>query len=128
MRFPEAFDGTFGQAHLGAAPASDPRRRRRLARLADPLLAHPAGARPDKTPGPYRLDAAYRLSQAGEVTRPAALDAHRRLTAAARPSTKAAWPRWPATTRCRTSPASTPAPGRSATATATAASATTPRP
>src|SRR5215203_3449557 len=79
MRFPEAFDGTFGQAHFGDADL-DPRRARRLARLADQVLAHPQGTLPDKIPDPHQLDAAYRLFKAGEVTHHAAVATHLRLT------------------------------------------------
>lgn len=79
MRFPEAFDGTFGQVHFGDAPV-EPRRRRRLARLAEQILAHPQGTLPQKIPDPYQLDAAYRLFKADELTHAAALDTHLRLT------------------------------------------------
>lgn len=79
MRFPEAFDGSFGRLHFGEAPV-EPRRRRRLARLADQVLAHPQGTLPDKVPDPHQLDAAYRLFGAGEVTHQAALATHARLT------------------------------------------------
>jgi hypothetical protein len=79
MRFPEAFDGSFGQLHFGQAPV-EPRRRRRLARLADQILAHPQGTLPDKIPDPHQLDAAYRLFKADEVTHHAALATHFRLT------------------------------------------------
>jgi hypothetical protein len=79
MRFPEAFDGSFGRLHFGEAPV-EPRRRRRLVRLADQLLAHPQGTLPAKIPNPHQLDAAYRLFKADEVTHAAALDTHFRLT------------------------------------------------
>ncbi len=79
MRFPEAFDGSFGRVHFGDAPV-EPRRRRRLVRLADQVLAHPHGTLPDKIPDPYQLDAAYRLFKADEVTHAAVLDTHGRLT------------------------------------------------
>lgn len=79
MRFPEAFDSSFGQVHFGDAPV-EPRRRRRLVRLADQILAHPQGTLPDKIPDPHQLDAAYRLFKADEVTHHAALAAHARLT------------------------------------------------
>ena len=79
MRFPEAFDGCFGQVHFGDAPV-EPRRRRRLVRLADQILAHPQGTLPDKIPDPHQLDAAYRLFKADQVSHHAALDAHTRLT------------------------------------------------
>ena len=79
MRFPEAFDGSFGQVHFGDAPV-EPRRRRRLVRLADQVLLHPQGTLPDKIPDPHQLDAAYRLFKADEVTHAAVLDTHRRLT------------------------------------------------
>ena len=79
MRFPEAFDGSFGQVHFGDAPV-EPRRRRRLVRLADQVLAHPQGTLPDKIPDPHQLDAAYRLFKADEVTHAAALATHVRLT------------------------------------------------
>jgi hypothetical protein len=81
MRFPEAFDGSFGQVHFGDAPV-EPRRRRRLVRLADQILAHPQGTLPDKIPDPHQLDAAYRLFKADEVTHQAALATHARLTRA----------------------------------------------
>jgi Transposase DNA-binding len=81
MNFPEAFDGTFGQIHFGAATV-EPRRRRRLVRLADQILAHPAGTLPQKIPDPHQLDAAYRLFGADEVTHQAALATHTRLTRA----------------------------------------------
>lgn len=79
MRFPEAFDGTFGRLHFGEA-AVDPRRRRRLVRVADQILTHPQGTLPAKIPDPHQLDAAYRLFGAEEVTHDAALDTHLRLT------------------------------------------------
>ncbi len=79
MRFPEAFDGSFGQVHFGDAPV-EPRRRRRLVRLADQVLAHPQGTLPQKIPDPHQLDAAYRLFKADEVTHAAALATHVRLT------------------------------------------------
>jgi hypothetical protein len=79
MRFPEAFDGSFGQVHFGEAPV-EPRRRRRLVRLADQILAHPNGTLPDKIPDPHQLDAAYRLFKADQVTHAAALATHARLT------------------------------------------------
>lgn len=79
MRFPEAFDGSFGQVHFGGAPV-EPRRRRRLVRLADQLLAHPHGTLPDKIPDPHQLDAAYRLFKADEVSHRAVLATHVRLT------------------------------------------------
>jgi hypothetical protein len=79
MRFPEAFDGSFGQAHFGDAPV-EPRRRRRLVRLADQILAHPQGTLPDKIPDPHQLDAAYRLFKADEVSHAAALATHLCLT------------------------------------------------
>ncbi|MCI0463817.1 MAG: IS4 family transposase, partial [Gemmataceae bacterium] len=79
MRFPEAFDGSFGQLHFGAAPL-ERRRQRRLVRLADQFLAHPQGTLPSKIPDPHQLDAAYRLFKADEVTHAALLDTHVRLT------------------------------------------------
>src|SRR6478672_9046586 len=79
MRFPEAFDGSFGRLHFGEA-ALDPRRRRRLVRVADQILAHPRGTLPAKIPDPHQLDAAYRLFGAEEITHDAALDTHVRLT------------------------------------------------
>jgi hypothetical protein len=79
MRFPEAFDGSFGQVHFGDAPV-EPRRRRRLVRLADQILAHPQGALPDKIPDPHQLDAAYRPFEADQVTHQATLATHTRLT------------------------------------------------
>jgi len=79
MRFPEAFDGSFGQVHFGNAPV-EPRRQRRLVRLADQILAHPQGTLPDKIPDPHQLDAAYRLFKAEEVAHPAVLATHLRLT------------------------------------------------
>jgi hypothetical protein len=79
MRFPEAFDGSFGQLHFGDAPV-EPRRRRRLVRLADQILAHPQGTLPDKIPDPHQLDAAYRLFKADEVSHQAALATHAQLT------------------------------------------------
>jgi hypothetical protein len=79
MRFPEALDGSFGRLHFGDAPL-EPRRRRRLVRLADQVLAHPDGTLPDKVPDPHQLDAAYRLFKADEVTHQAALATHVRLT------------------------------------------------
>jgi len=80
MRFPEALDGTFGQLHFGDAPVTDPRRRRRLIRLADQLLAHPGGTLPAKIPDPYQLDAAYELLKAPDVTHAAVLHTHTQLT------------------------------------------------
>jgi len=79
MRFPEAFDGRFGQIHFGDAPV-EPRRRRRLVRLADQILAHPNGTLPDKIPDPHQLDAAYRLFKADQLSHAAALAPHARLT------------------------------------------------
>jgi hypothetical protein len=79
MRFPEAFDGSFGQLHFGDAPV-EPRRVRRLVRLADQFLAHPQGTLPDKIPDPHQLDAAYRLFKADEVTHQASLATHAHLT------------------------------------------------
>jgi hypothetical protein len=79
MRFAEAFDGSFGQLHFGDAPV-EPRRRRRLVRLADQILAHPEGTLPQKIPDPHQLDAAYRLFGADEVSHTAALATHFRLT------------------------------------------------
>jgi hypothetical protein len=79
MRFPEAFDDTFGQVHFGDAPV-EPRRRRRLVRLADQLLAHPQGTLPDKIPDPHQLDAAYRLFKADQVSHAAVVATHVGLT------------------------------------------------
>ncbi len=79
MRFPEAFDGSFADVHFGHAPI-EPRRQRRLVRLADQILAHPQGTLPDKIPDPHQLDAAYRLFKADEVTHGAVLATHVRLT------------------------------------------------
>jgi hypothetical protein len=79
MRFPEACDGSFGQLHFGGAPV-EPRRGRRLVRLADQLLAHPQGTLPDKIPDPHQLDAAYRLFKADEVSHQAVRATHLRLT------------------------------------------------
>ena len=79
MPFPEAFDGSFGRVHFGEAPV-EPRRRRRLVRLADQILTHPHGTLPDKIPDPHQLDAAYRLFKADEVGHAAALATHARLT------------------------------------------------
>jgi hypothetical protein len=79
MRFPEAFDGTFGRVHFGDAPV-EPRRARRLARLADQILAHPQGTLPDKIPDPHQLDAAYRVFKAGQVDHQATLATHVALT------------------------------------------------
>src|SRR5262249_33525046 len=80
MRFPEAFDGTFGQLHFGDAPVTDQRRRKRLVRVADQLLAHPSGTLPAKLPDPYQLDAAYELFKALDVTHAAVLHTHVQLT------------------------------------------------
>jgi len=79
MRFPEALDGSFGRLHFGDAPL-EPRRRRRLVRLADQVLAHPDGTLPQKIPDPHQLDAADRLFKADEVTHQATLTTHVRLT------------------------------------------------
>lgn len=80
MRFPEALDGTFGQLHFGDAPLTDRRRRRRLVRLADQLLAHPGGTLPAKLPDPYQLDAAYEFFKAPDVTHATVLQTHTQLT------------------------------------------------
>jgi len=79
MRFPEAFDGSFGQLHFGDAPL-EPRRQRRLVRLADQLLARPHGTLPDKLPDPHQLDAAYRLFKADQVSHAATRATHVALT------------------------------------------------
>ena len=79
MRFPEAFDGSFGQLHFGDAPI-EPRRQRRLVRLGDQILTHPQGTLPDKIPDPYQLDAAYRLFGADQVSHHATLATHTALT------------------------------------------------
>ena len=79
MRFPETFNGTFGQVHFGQAPL-DPRRTRRLVRLGDQLLAHPEGTLPAKIPDPHQLDAAYRLFKAEEADHPALISTHAALT------------------------------------------------
>jgi hypothetical protein len=80
MRFPEAFDGTFGRLHFGDAPVTDERHRKRLVRLADQLLAHPDGTLPAKLPDPYQLDAAYQLFKAADVTHAAVIHTHTQLT------------------------------------------------
>jgi hypothetical protein len=79
MRFPEAFDGSFGQLHFGDAPV-EPRRVRRMIRVADQFLAHPQGTLPQKISDPHQLDAAYRLFKADEVSHAATLATHFRLT------------------------------------------------
>lgn len=79
MRFPEVFDGSFGKIHFGEAPV-EPRRVRRLIRVADDFLAHPLGTLPQKLPDPYQLDAVYRLFKADEVTHASTLACHFRLT------------------------------------------------
>jgi hypothetical protein len=79
MRFPEALDGSFGEVHFGNAPV-EPRRQRRLVRLANQILTHPQGTLPAKIPDPYQLDAAYRLFKADEVSHAAVLATHVRLT------------------------------------------------
>src|SRR5687767_2658013 len=79
MRFPEAFDGTFGQVHFGEAGLNR-KRTRRLVRLADQVLARPKGTLPEKIPDPHQLDAAYRLFKADEATHPAIIATHCRLT------------------------------------------------
>jgi Transposase DNA-binding len=81
MRFPEAFDGSFGQLHFSDAPV-EPRRARRMVRVADQFLAHPQGTLPQKISDPHQLDAAYRLFKADEVTHTATLATHFRLTQA----------------------------------------------
>ena len=68
MRFPEAFDGTFGPVHFGEAPVSDQ------------LLAHPQGTLPAKLPDPHQLDAAYCRFKADDVTHQAVVHAHSQLT------------------------------------------------
>jgi Transposase DNA-binding len=79
MRFPEAFDGSFGLLHFGDAPV-EPRRVRRMVRVADQFLAHPQGSLPQKISDPHQLDAAYRLFKADEVSHQSALATHVQLT------------------------------------------------
>ncbi len=75
MRFPEAFDGTFGQVHFGEAPCSG----RAPTSAASSAWATrswptPRAPLPDKIPlTPTRLDAAYRLFKADEAAHPGAL-------------------------------------------------------
>ena len=80
MRYPEATDGTVGRLHFGAAPLGDARHRDRLVRVADQILARPAGTLPHEIPDPHRLDACYRLLRADDVTHAAVLETHVRLT------------------------------------------------
>lgn len=80
MRFPEATDGSFGRLHFGDALLTDVRRTARLIRVADPILARPAGTLPQKLPDPYQLDALDRLLSSPDVTHSAVLQAHCRLT------------------------------------------------
>jgi len=71
---------SFGQACFGAADLGDPRRTRRLVKVANQLLAHPDGTLPTKLQSPADLNAVYRLANRPEVTHEAILAPVRALT------------------------------------------------
>ncbi|MGH7222948.1 MAG: IS4 family transposase [Gemmataceae bacterium] len=71
---------SFGQRHFGSADLGDRRRTRRLIRVADQLVSHPAGTFPHKIPNPYERDAFYALMAADAVTHAAVMQPHFQLT------------------------------------------------
>jgi len=73
-------DGSFGQRHFGACQLGDPRRTRRLVRLADQILAHPEGSLPHMLQHPPAYRALCRLANQPAVTHAAVLRPHRQAT------------------------------------------------
>jgi hypothetical protein len=73
---------SFGETYFGEADLGDPRRTRRLVKVADQLLAHPGGTLPTKLQSPADLDALYRLANRVEVTHAAVIDPVKALTLA----------------------------------------------
>ena len=71
---------SFGETCFGMADLGDPRRVRRLVKVADQLLAHPGGTLPAKLGSPADLDALYRLANRVEVTHTAVIDPVKALT------------------------------------------------
>jgi Transposase DNA-binding len=73
---------TFGAVHFGGANLNDPRRTRRLVRLADRVYRHPGGTLPAKLHEPRDYKALMRLVNRPEVTHAAVLEPHARQTRA----------------------------------------------
>jgi hypothetical protein len=72
--------GQFGEAHFGGCQLGDPRRTRRLVRLADQILAHPEGSLPHKLRNPADYRALCRLANRPEVTHQAIVSYHCQTT------------------------------------------------
>ena len=73
MVAPSLTPTAFGEDNFGAAQLGDPRRTRRLVRVAEQILQHPAGTLPEKLQSPGQLKALYRLVGRPEVTHDAVL-------------------------------------------------------
>jgi hypothetical protein len=76
----ETWAMTFGQRHFGGLDLGDARRERRLPELVDAMHKHPGGTLPDKLSEPRELRAFYRMMNAEDVTHPAVLSRHYRVT------------------------------------------------
>jgi len=63
--------------HFGAAELGDARRSKRLVKVADHILRHPAGTLPTKLEDWSQLVGLYRLAAAEQVTHAAVLEPHR---------------------------------------------------
>src|SRR4051794_5750611 len=63
--------------HFGAAELGDARRSKRLVKVADHILRHPAGTLPTKLEDWSELMGLYRLAAAEQVTHAAVLEPHR---------------------------------------------------
>ncbi|MGH9541523.1 MAG: IS4 family transposase [Terriglobales bacterium] len=70
----------FGRTHFGAANLADKRRTDRLVKVADQIMAHPAGTLPQKLKNPSDLEALYRLANTPTVTHAAVTASHHALT------------------------------------------------
>ena len=78
---------SFGQRNFGSIGLGDPRRTKRLVRVADSICRHPGGTLPAKLSRPAELRAFYRLMNCDRVTHEVLMHAHveetRRLVAQA---------------------------------------------
>jgi hypothetical protein len=72
----------FGEVHFGQAQLGDPRRTRRLVRLANQIYRHPGGTLPAKLHEPKDYKAMDRLMNRPEATHTALLEPHRQQTLA----------------------------------------------
>jgi hypothetical protein len=71
---------TFGETHFGQAILGDPRRSRRLVRIAEQIYRHPGGTLPAKLKQPKDYKAMDRLMNRPETTHESVLATHRQHT------------------------------------------------